>query len=110
MKPRKPIKRLGKKGKAKADLSASAKELYFQRFGDGETAPCHLCGGPMEKDNCDIHHKFRRWKNLNEPIHLVALHRMCHARIHSDRAIENFLASEACDIVGCAQGGKVTIV
>lgn len=109
MKKRKPIKRLGKVGKRKAEASACAKELYFQRHGNGEMSTCQLCGGPMTKHGCDIHHKHRRWKNMNEPQFLVALHRYCHWWVHLKREREDFLASESCDHVSCADGGVVIL-
>jgi hypothetical protein len=101
------LKKRRKRGKSKAELSAACRELYFERFGDGEIAPCQWCGGWMDRANCHVHHKFRRWKNLNEPIHVVAVHGVCHAFIHAHRERENFLASTVCDGIGCGQGGSV---
>lgn len=107
MKKRKPIRRQGKRAEIKAALSASAKEMYFLRHGDGHEAPCQWCGGVMSREACHIHHKYRRWKNLNEPIHVVAIHAICHAFIHEKRERENLLASETCYGVNCAHGGFV---
>lgn len=114
MKKRKPIKRWGRIGKIKAEQSRAARDLYFSRYGeldlDGNLcAPCQLCQGPMFTPGCDIHHKFRRQHNVNDPIFLVALHRWCHAFVHQKRERENFLASEACDQVGCNQGGVIRL-
>ena len=87
MKPRKPLKRtplkkIGRRGKAKRDAMKTARAFWFLKFkGD---CPCQWCERIQGQDDIwDIHHKIKRsLRGEDGPENLVALCRKCHTLVH----------------------------
>ena len=87
----KPMRKVGKNGKAHKDAIAYAFEYYFQRFGivAGVMASCQYCGECLLRTDADPHHKTPRSelrkagvKDLDSHKYLMFVHPFCHKEIH----------------------------
>lgn len=78
-KPRKALKRLGARGKAKLEAMKQAKVIYFTQF-----SKCQYCESAFEEgDVIDCHHKLKRSLGGQDNMdNLVIVHRHCHSIIH----------------------------
>ncbi len=105
---RKPIQKVGKRGKLKIANKRSSLDLYFELHGWQATermealARCQMCGQPMWRSQADACHKIRASQGGSErPENLVAAHRACHAWQHQSRPPETaLLASDVTILTG----------
>lgn len=79
---RSPLKREGKRGKAKRLFRVVCREKYF---GKEESKPCQFCGFSMEPKDCAAHHKLKRsLGGKDEFENIVCIHHSCHELIHEN--------------------------
>jgi 5-methylcytosine-specific restriction endonuclease McrA len=100
---RSPIKKLGKRGKENAAMLAELKREYLSKF-----SRCQYCHAILEEGHIwELHHKLKRsLGGKHVPENLVAVHRVCHNRIHQIHYAvvrdcqANLLNGWTCDLFG----------
>ena len=95
-----PSKRSLKKLKTRNAETRAMLIKYFSEFGDGERAPCQLCGRTIRIEYAHPHHKKKRgFEGCDAPELRICLCFQCHLiRVHGLREIFELVRDHAANV------------